>query len=75
MSKETKNKEKAIHCACAPGDISGNALAMAKADEKSSTAPLNMPEPNATLPKEKQTVLGLYVTAKEGRRFSGRPIG
>jgi rhodanese-related sulfurtransferase len=33
--------------------------------DKQKTGELNMAEPSANVPKEKQTVLGLYVTAKE----------
>jgi hypothetical protein len=52
MSKEIKKKEKVFHCACAPGDISGNALKMAEAEKVSSTVPSDKNEPNATIPEE-----------------------
>jgi rhodanese-related sulfurtransferase len=51
---------------CAPGDLS--ACALANAD------PPPTPDPKADLPQGKQTVLGLYVTAKEAHdMWQARP--
>jgi rhodanese-related sulfurtransferase len=66
INKRTANSTAAPGCACARGDLSGVEPVIAKMGPSAVVeCELKRLEPSPNLPKGKQTVLALYVTAKE----------
>ena len=66
MNRQPADSSTAPVCACARGDLSGVEPVIATmATSAAVREEVKITDPNASLPKGKQTVLGLYVTAKE----------